>query len=451
MRKLFFALMAITAIVLTGCKDDTPASPQPTPIKPSGVTWTDDQWKTIQSLRQVDNMGYLYEMNCLFDYKIQEVLDANTKDLPSLIDAIKNVILKESKTNFTEILGGGNMDTICAHCGGCTCFSMAGTNGGYILGRNYDFPPADDHTLIVHTPQVKDASGNITRYATVGTCDLGILTQFLNEENGYQTPRMQELALYAPYFILDGLNDQGLMSGLMVLEYDGTYQQESGKTNLTNAMITRVILDNCATVEQAIAMLGKFNIVSIFQTSLLSTIPWIDMHFAFADKNGDRAIIEWTENTMRVLRGDDLKTQCRKQTNPESPQIKPQTREDYVIATNYYLSKDAMDFPIGIALGNEMGFWRHDVVDSLLNLTSGLTAQKAMDICYAARIMKNDPDCIAKLKALMEYRPLLDVDNKNDWPWITIWSSVYDNKNMSVLFCSREDFTRRYELGLRYK
>lgn len=449
MKKVLLALMAVAAISLTGCKADNANEPKPAPVKPSDVTWTDDQWKTIQSLRKVDDMGYLYEMNCLFDYKTEEVLAANTDNLVALIDSIKSVILKESKTDFVDILAE-NISVIFSRLGGCTCFSMAGTNGGNILGRNYDFPPSDDHTLIVHTPQVKDASGKITRYATVGTCDLGILTQFMNEEHGYQTPRMQELALYAPYFILDGMNDQGLMSGLMVLEYDGTYQEDD-KPNLTNAMITRVILDKCATVNEAIDMLKQFNIITVFQTKPFDTVPWIDMHFAFADKNGDRAIVEWTQNTMRVMRGIDLKTQCRQQTNPKSPDIKPQTRDDYVIATNYYLSPDAMKFPTGKTLGDEMGFWRHDTVDSLLNLNSGITSQKAMDICYAARIMKNDPDCWAKLKEAMKERPLLDVDNKNDWPWITIWSSVYDNKNMSVLFCSREEFSRRYELGIQYK
>ncbi|MCQ2369011.1 MAG: linear amide C-N hydrolase [Paludibacteraceae bacterium] len=451
MKKVFLALMAVAAIALTGCKADNAHEPKPTPVKPSDVTWTDDQWKTIQSIRKVDDMGYLYEMNCLFDYKTEEVLAANSDNLIDLIRAIKSVILKESKTDFVDILKS-NLDVVYSRLGGCTCFSMAGANGGNVLGRNYDFPPFDDHTLIVHTPQVKDESGKITRYATVGTCDLGILTQFMNEEHGYQTPRMQELALYAPYFILDGMNDQGLMSGLMVLEYDGTYQ-DNDKARLTNAMITRVILDKCATVNEAIDMLKQFDIISVFQTTWTTyfTIPWVDMHFAFADKNGDRAIVEWTENTMRVLRGNELKTQCRKQTNPRSPEIKPQTRDDYVIATNYYLSKDAMEFPDGYTLGDEMGFWRHDTVDSLLNLTNSLTSQKAMDVCQAVRIMKNDPDCWAKLRESMKEKPLLDVDNKQDWPWITIWSSVYDNSNMSVLFCSREEFNRRYEFGLQYK
>lgn len=448
MKKYYYILMATVLFAIASCEKSSDESEAPL-VKPDGVAWTDAQWKTIQTLRRVDEQGYLYEMNCLFDYQLDEVLKANSDNLISLFDAIKGVILPDSKINFTDILGV-NIDSIYNYCGGCTCFSADGKNGGYVMGRNYDFPPMDDHTMIVHTPQARDAAGNITRYATVGTADMGILTQFLGEELGYRTTRMQELALYAPYFILDGMNEAGLMSGLMVLEYDGTYQESAGKTNLTNAMITRVILDRCATVDEAINMLKQFNIISIFQISPLSTIPWIDMHFEFADRFGDRAVIEWTENEMRVLRGDDLKNRPRTQ-DPRYPTIHAQRGDNYVVATNYYLSKDAMAFPEGLTLGNEMGFWRHDEVDSLLYLKQSITSQDAMDICYAARIMKNDPDCIAKMQKLMELDPTLDIDNKLAWPWITIWSSVYNNMDMSVLFCSREDYVHRYKLSLEYQ
>lgn len=436
------ALTLVSVLSFTGCSKD-PVTPS---VKPDGVTWTDDQWKTIQTLHQVDDQCYLYEMNCLFDYKLDEVLKANADNLISLFDAIKKVILPDSKTNFNEILGL-NIESVYKYCGGCTCFSANGKNGGYVMGRNYDFPPKDDHTLIVHTPQVKDANGKVVRYATVGTADMGILTQFMDEELGYKTPRMQELTLYAPYFILDGMNEAGLMSGLMVLEYDGTYQNTPGKANLTNAMITRLILDRCATVKEAIAMLQQFNIISIFQISDESTIPWIDMHFEFADKSGDRAVIEWTQNSIQILTGDKLKNEPRTQ-DPKYPAIHPQQGDNYVIATNYYLSKNAMEFPEGLALGNEMGFWRHDTVDSVLYQKQSITSQDAMDICHAARIMKNDPDCIEKMKESLILDPTLDIDNKLSWPWITIWSSVYNNQDMSVLFCSREDFDHRYKLSL---
>lgn len=451
MKKCYFIILATILVAIVSCKKtpDEPKPEAPEAEKPEGVAWTDDQWKTIQTLRQVDDQGYLYEMNCLFDYKTDEVLKDNSDNLVSLLNVIKKVILPDSKTSFTEILGL-NLDSIYSFCGGCTCFSANGKNGGYVMGRNYDFPPMDDHTLIVHTPQVKDANGKVIRYATVGTADMGILTQFMGEELGYRTTRMQELALYAPYFILDGMNEEGLMAGLMVLEYDGTYQAAPGKTNLTNAMITRVILDHCKSVGEAVAMLSQFNIISIFQVSGESTIPWIDMHFEFADKDGNRAVIEWTENEMRVLQGDDLKNNPRTQ-DPEYPTIHPQKGDNYVVATNYYLSRDAMEFPEGMTLSNEMGFWRHDVVDSLLYLKQSITSQDAMDICHAARIMKNDPDCIAKMEAKMELDPTLDIDNKLDWPWITIWSSVYNNQDMSVLFCSREDYANRYKLSLLYK
>lgn len=443
MKKALFLVM-VNLLVLSGCEksSDDPVIP---PVKPDGVTWTDDQWKTIQTLHQVDDQNYLYEMNCLFDYKLDEVLKANSDNLVSLFDAIKNVILPDSETDFTELLRP-NMNSIYKYYGGCTCFSANGRNGGYVMGRNYDFPPKDDHTMIVHTPQVKDANGKVVRYATVGTADMGILTQFMDEELGYRTTRMQELTLYAPYFILDGMNEAGLMSGLMVLEYDGTHQTTPGKPNLTNAMITRIILDRCATVREAIDMLQQFNIISIFQVSE-STVPWIDMHFEFADKSGDRAVIEWTQNSMQILTGEKLKNEPRTQ-DPKYPTIHAQKGDNYVIATNYYLSKDAMEFPEDQALSSEMGFWRHDVVDSLLYLKQSVNSQEAMDICHAARIMKNDPDCIEKMKILLIHDPTLDIDNKFSWPWITIWSSVYNNEDMSVLFCSREDFDRRYKLSL---
>ncbi|MDO4802732.1 MAG: hypothetical protein Q4A15_11260, partial [Prevotellaceae bacterium] len=160
MKRISLAMIAIASLVLIGCDSND------SDVSRSDVTWTDEQWATIKTLRPVDSGGYLYEINYTADYKLDDVLALGASNMLDIINDIKSVILPKSQHYFPFNPANIQLGL------GCTCFSAAAEDGGYILGRNYDFPPMDEHIMIIHTPQVKDANGKIVRHAVVGCADL---------------------------------------------------------------------------------------------------------------------------------------------------------------------------------------------------------------------------------------------------------------------------------------
>ena len=416
------------------------------------VTWTEDQMKTVKSLRKVDRDGYLYEINYLADYQLDKVLSMNAADLITVIDNIKKTILPDSKydvlVEIVNIYLEPYIDILRPSGLGCSCFSTGRTGGGYILGRNYDYPPLNDHSMIVHTPQVKDETGKVIRHATVGCADLAPLTTVLKYERGYKTDEMKEFALYSPYFILDGVNDEGLMCGLMILEFDGTFQKaEPGQLNLINAMLPRVILDKCTTVEEAVDEIKKYAVQTMFAApNLFGT--YTDMHYVIADARGDRVVVEWGNNKIRVMRpGDeDLKDQ-----------------NGYALATNFYLSSTNLPeaFVKEREKVKELGFWRYQKITESLGAKGSFTREEGMDMLKDIKIMQNDPDALGAFDLLYTYPNALlygddhkrwpEWNQKDKWPWITLWSEVYDTETKSMIYCARENYNEQFTFALDYK
>ena len=428
MKRISLAMIAIASVVLLGCDSNGSSD-----VRPSDVSWTDEQWATIKTLRPVDSGGYLYEMNYTADYKLDEVLALGASDMFDIITGIKNVILPKSQYNFPFYIANTSLGL------GCTCFSAAAEDGGYILGRNYDFPPMDDHIMIIHTPQVKDANGKIVRHAVVGCADLSPVTNLITEERGYQDDKMKEFVLYSPYFILDGINDAGLMCGLMVLEYDGVFQKaKDGQKDLLNVLIPRLILDKCATVREATDLISSYAVQTMFAVNP-NPMYCIDMHFVIADSTGDRVVVEWVGDDIKIMHADSEDLYERQGNNA-----------NYVLSTNFYLSKDKKPCPEQI---KEIGFWRYETLKTQFNKLKDtkLTVTGAMDMCKSVRIMNNDEDAIKKMLEMTYLNPFINWEDKNEWPWITLWSEVYDTKTLSLMYCLREDYDKHYDFGLDYK
>ncbi len=106
-------MIAIASVMLLGCNSDGSSD-----VRPSDVSWTDEQWATIKTLRPVDSGGYLYEMNYTADYKLDDVLALGAYDMIDILSGIKNVILPKSQYDFPF-----NIDTIPSGLG-CTCFQL---------------------------------------------------------------------------------------------------------------------------------------------------------------------------------------------------------------------------------------------------------------------------------------------------------------------------------------
>lgn len=163
----------------------------------------------------------------------------------------------------------------------CSAFTAVTPEGDVLFGRNYDF--SQTNTALVFTEPGND------RYASVSTVDL----QFL----GMKTDRDVEgllnkiTCLAAPYAPLDGVNEKGLSCGIF-MSYQGAEtvatDQQTDNPDITSTTMMRMILDYCATVEEAIEMIEGYDMHDSAQTSF---------HYMIADATGASAILEWTNGT----------------------------------------------------------------------------------------------------------------------------------------------------------
>ena len=164
---------------------------------------------------------------------------------------------------------------------GCSTISVADENGTTFFGRNYDWEECQ--AMIVHTrPQ--------NGYESVSTCCLDFLG--FNEEytpDGSMIERMQTLA--AVYVPLDGMNEKGLVvADLMAGDKEETHQQ-TDKPDLTTTTAIRLLLDRAADVDEAIELLGQYDMNSSIGAA---------HHLSIADAGGKSVVVEYVDGEMMV-------------------------------------------------------------------------------------------------------------------------------------------------------
>lgn len=163
---------------------------------------------------------------------------------------------------------------------GCSTLSVAGQEGGYLFGRNFDWENCN--AMIVSS---KPENG----YASVSTVN----TDFI-QAGGLDTSRLPDqiqaiVGLYAP---LDGMNEKGLAVSVNMIQDSDTISQDTGKTDITTTTAVRLLLDRAATVQEATELLNQYD---------LHASMGMMVHFAIADAEGNSVTVEYVENEMSVV------------------------------------------------------------------------------------------------------------------------------------------------------
>ena len=164
---------------------------------------------------------------------------------------------------------------------GCSTIYTQDADGAYYFGRNYDWTECS--AMMVHT---KPKNG----YESVSTCCL----DFLGFGDGYapdgsMMERMQSIA--AIYVPLDGMNSEGLMvADLMAGDKEETHQQ-TGKTALTTTTAIRLLLDQAANVDEAVALLRQHDMNSSIGSA---------HRLSIADAQGSSVVVEYVNGEMLV-------------------------------------------------------------------------------------------------------------------------------------------------------
>ena len=369
--------------------------------------------KSLESIKRVDEKGYLYHMVCDYDYY---------KLPPQLLKVID---------------------------AGCSTFFTPNTEGDYLLCRNYDyghFLHNDRHNPNTGINVIVENKNPNAKYKSIGVCD----AFWLDYQNGaYAEGCLDDgktdisATLLCPYLCMDGINEEGLGVSIMALSvnakweeipYEGyeqrlkygvkpylldkageepledyIYVTDNGiavntvdkkawiahadmwRTTMPNKktvlppILMRMILDSCKSVEEGIALANNFNVTS--------TGPGSAYHIMIVDKTGKSRLLEWVDNQINVI--------------------------DINHATNHYVSKDD-------------GF--HGMCGRDEAIKAGLyrTKKGGMREDYAMHLM-----------AFIAQKP----DNGNDRGQ-TQYSCIYNTNKLTLKIYSFGDFTKSWDYSL---
>jgi hypothetical protein len=163
----------------------------------------------------------------------------------------------------------------------CTCFSAIAASGNRVMGRNYDW---QDHPVLVLI--TKPVGG----YASISVVDIS----FLGYSSVNDPLRNPARLVDAPSLPCDGMNERGLAVGMMAVD-EAKSASDPGMPVIGALGLVRVLLDKAATLEEALALMGKYQVV--FEGG-----PPI--HYFVADRSGASAVVEYFKGQFRVFRAE---------------------------------------------------------------------------------------------------------------------------------------------------
>lgn len=224
--------------------------------------------KAVSSITKIDDG--LYKMTCKYDCKIDKLINADI----DTVDEYINWIIKKNMYGIPLKIDPDNF--------ACAAFTATSPDGQQYFGRNYDYLETD--TLVVYN-EPKDG------YASYGIADLAFYG--INTENGIDADSSlaKLYMLSAPYICMDGLNEKGLGIGILQLNTPEIHQ-DNGKKDFMPIMAIRVILDTCASVDEAIEYLESYDYHSFLGDSF---------HLYITDKTGRSVVVEWDDDEIFIV------------------------------------------------------------------------------------------------------------------------------------------------------
>ena len=165
---------------------------------------------------------------------------------------------------------------------GCAAFAAVTPEGKHLFGRNFDYPETD--TLLVYShPE--------GCYESIGVADLGVFGVSRNYPISPDSPLGRLLMVITPYVIVDGMNEKGVGAGILELNIEGVHQ-DNGKPDLLIYCAVRAILDKCASVDEALELLGSYD---------MHSPDGVTYHLFVTDRTGRYVVVEWLDNEMVVV------------------------------------------------------------------------------------------------------------------------------------------------------
>ena len=239
-----------------------------------------NSFRGLSTLEKVDDYP-LYTMQYSCDYKLDKYLEKGITD--NISDSIRRVFFSDSLWKLLENLKiVKNISSEPANA--CSTVFTVNKKGEKILGRNFDW--INRPILLLKT---KPDNG-LSSFSMVDISYLGYHDTFLPDS--FMGARFS--LIYSPYVSFDGMNEMGLAVGEMAVPDRFKPKKDSGKATIGDTHSIRMILDKAKTVDEAVALLQKYNI----------SFPTLAWHYLIADREGNSAIIEYVDGQMVKTKKD---------------------------------------------------------------------------------------------------------------------------------------------------
>ena len=259
LRPLVLAAIGLAALLLIAAVFTPPRVrfrapiPAPTPVTsptahPDGLTA--DQVATLSSLQKLDDYP-LYTMRYI--------------GMPRTSEA---GVISETSPVFA-----------------CSLFAALGDPAGRLFGRNFDWRYSPALLLFTDRP----AAGG---YASVSMVDIAYLGFSDKSVDLTALPLAERRGLLdAPSWPFDGMNEAGVAVGMAAVA-SADERHDPGKPTIDSLEVMREILDHAGNVDEAVAVLGQYN------------IDWEGgppLHYLVADRSGHAALVEFHGGRIVVL------------------------------------------------------------------------------------------------------------------------------------------------------
>lgn len=268
--------------------------------------------------------------------------------------------------NLSGLIFGGNPF-------GCSTVSVQNTNGGYLFGRNFDWDTCNG-MIISSRPE--------NGYASVSTVNMDFIQSGGVDLSSLPDYVQSAVGLYAP---LDGMNEEGFAISVNMIQDSDTIAQDTGKPDLTTTTAVRLLLDQAADVEEAIELLGQYDLHASMDMMI---------HFALSDASGRSVAVEYINNEMVVT---------------ETP-----------VVTNFYLA-EGEKYGIGTSQSHE----RYEILQQALAEHETMTEAEVRDAL----------DSVSK-------------DNFGDEFSSTEWSIVMNQETKELTYFHRENYENGYTISV---
>lgn len=285
---------------------------------------------------------------------------------------------------------------------GCASFTAVTESGDRLFARNYDF--AKTNVCITLT---KPGDG---RHASFSTADLKYLGLDTEKDVGGLMDKITCLA--APYVPLDGINDAGVSCSIL-MTYQGEIEtnnavptdQNTDKEDITSTTMLRLILDYADNVDEAVELVGQYDLHDSANTSF---------HYMIADATGKSAILEWVNGTDETDNDGSARKLVVTYNTGDEDIGEREGKSDFQWVTNFIIQPDYYKED-----AQKAGLDRYDRIYEDLSATDG--------------VVKDEWAAMQILKTV----------GRRSWVPGSVWtvhSVVYNLTKKSVLWVANENF-----------